>query len=629
MPYSLEDRVSHFLPSSTTTWKPNASYHYHHVAAILDMQTAKRTVDVYGVILDCRAPCITNGQQLRSEIVIADESCMSPSGTLRTFPIHCFIDDPTDAIPFRDVGDIVRIHRALLIDYTPQGDSPVRQGRVKYYSSVLLWRHDDHHYDPFITKSYNQLRQSHYHSSSPNATHKLDQHDMSRVAALRKWSRNFVLRKYYSQRQYLRIVPEVLSAPQDAVFITKSFDLVCYVQHPQVAAENGTINMLVCYREEQGAEPTNILVTSQEPSQSRENLRSFNFVHFCPSWNFRPNKPSWLLLRDVRIAHRGQQRIIELSVSGRTSTLIWNNANAPDVRAARDKYQEHRENHVTPAITHSATGYSMLHPHPQTTPKRPRTWDANQDYASKQTLLPAADRYPNNAGNTKRRKPSDAQGISEDQTSHAPRDNGPFAQTVAPRAEDRRPEQRTSVPGENSTGIALNPYESLITTHDQQDRKVWRIQDMVRAFRLGCGECKVFRLAVWARGVAWPRDLRLACRPLCKGCEEDVLVLGDKCNKCGSQEQRWQFALRFVLEDRMEGARIESWVKGKEAERFLGFQAADLRNENGKCELLKQRLQQITSPVKVVDCLVIPYEYEDDMGVYRIACAMKGTRCLV
>lgn len=527
----------------------------------------------------------------------------------------------------------MRIHRALIIDYTPQGDNPVRQGRVKYYSSVVVWRHDDQHFDPFIAKSFKNATKYAHKSPSADPKHKLDQYDKDRVAALREWSTNFVLGKYNSQRQYMRIVPQVLDAPQDAVFINKSFDLICYVQHPEAAAENGAINMHVGYGEDHQLDPTaghssTILVTSQQPRQSREDLRSFDFVHFCPSWHFRPNKPSWLLLRDVRIAQRGQQRIIELSVSGRTSTLIWNNPNDPDVRAAREKYEEHLAKYVAPAITHSAIGYTMAHPHPQTTPKRPRTWQADQHCAADQDAVPETDVHPTHLGNVKRQKHGNEQRISISEH-HEMRGNAPFPQREAPKPASRCPEQQTPDPNANGTRIDLKPYESLVTTHDQRDRKVWRIKDMVRAVRVGWGERKVFRLVVFACGLAWPRNLRLACRPLCKVCQEDVLVFGDKCDKCGCQEKRWQFALRLVLEDRAEGARIETWVKGKEAERFLGFRAANLQNDEEKCALLEQRLQQVVSVVKVVDCLVIPYEYEDDMGVYRIACAMKGTRCLV
>ncbi|CAN8075379.1 unnamed protein product [Agarophyton chilense] len=612
----------------------------------------RRTVDVFGVVVDCRAPSTTNGTDLRCEIVLVDESCILPDGNLKKFSVHRFVSTPSEAISFRELGDIARIHRAALIDFSRFGDTPVRQGRLKFYSTVQMWKHNADDFEPIAQPDTGQAQKR-----SPDP---IDCYDMRRIRELRKWTKDFLFTHYKSQRPYLRTVTDILSAPTGATFLTKSFDLICYVH--QFAVSNAQ-DLTMTASDGTGHPRRSVRISSQPPWRTRGIPRLFSFLDFCPSWNARPQISSWLLIRDARVVDRGVGREIELSVNVRTSTLIWNAENAPDVRLAKERCEMRLPNgHSNDGVTRDLL--SVRHT-PNTTPKRPRAWDGpnvhNQEQPQ-QIIVNGEDadhisvkvpRLNQPCARTTTENNSLQNGAANLNGTHTRLLNSDEATTksiyignahsgvgLVPQAESNLPNTGNKradikpVPytalnctrrGDNRIDIKLAPHEKVITVHNYANRKVWRISDMVQAFRRDSSE-KLFRLAVWARGIAWPRDLRHACRPICANCERGVLMAGNNCDDCGSRMKLWQFVLRLILQERSGGASIESWVIGKDAELLLGLQASDLHTNNEKCDLLKRRFRTLHAAISVMDCLVVPYEYEDDMGLYRVACILKGTR---
>ncbi|KAI0558840.1 Telomeric single stranded DNA binding POT1/CDC13 [Gracilaria domingensis] len=607
--------------------------------ALTPAADSKRTVNLFGVVVDCRAPCTTNGTDLRCEIALADESCVLPDGDLKKIFVHRFVAKPSDAIPFRQLGDIVRIHRAALISYSSFGKPAVRQGRLKFYSTLLLWKHEATGFTPYLQHCQAQ-GDSLARGPSPDP---VDTQDKFKITALRKWTNDFFFAQYKSQRQYLRTVPEILNAPCGAIFLSKSFDLICYIhQYPRSDRDS---NLVLTATDGAGSSANRILISSQEPWKTRGIPRMFSFFDFCPSWSFHPTSGSWLLVRDARVVQNGNRREIQLTVSGRTSTLIWNAHNAPDVRLARERRVARQLN---PQHNLPIPRGIVRAPSPLPCTRKRRRINANSDSLYRNLKVSRYDRscsangveniflqamntVPNNTVEGPLPIPEDAVSKS------TPRVGNHIDAALAPPAIpndtlkcdyhlDIVPEPY-GVKKNPHQGIELAPHDRIVTVHNRADQKVWRISDMVQAFRHGSGE-KLFRLAVWARGIVWPKDLRHACRPICGRCENGVLMLGSNCNDCGSDRKLWQFVLRLVLEERSPGASIESWVIGKDAERLLGLQASDLRLNDSKCDVLKRKLRTLHAAISVVDCLVVPYEYEDDVGLHRVACVLKGTRLL-
>lgn len=616
---------------------------------------------VYGIVIDARAPCSTRGDGMRSEMVIADESSTSGTGAgdaLKTITVYRFEKNPLDAIPFRSVGDVVRCHRLLLEKYDdPHTGQRFIQGKAKFYSTFLLWPFEQEGFQPLATKE--PVRLPTDTGPHPNVTHTMTPLDQRRIKALKHWSRSFFSNAQISRRPFLRTVLDVVNAPPHADFITKSFDLICCFEgEPSIRTVTpGHINCIISDGLARNTPQERRLVVESEISQLHaEKASSYSFVDCSPSWGLRPRAvPLWLLIRDARVQFRNSGPVILLSVSKHTSTLIWHPAFSPEVRLIQAKYAASSNLVPPPASIQNASqllqplptsGYGgttlpeqAQRPQPPALPppqqqQQPQSQQAGFSHtvraAALQALVQAGRAASTSAPGAVAltlREPGVSTGLQTTSIlDHTP------ASTAAQRAEDvsaaaRRKalEERLAIP------------RPVITTNANDKVALCSISEMV--LRMKHRKQVAFRLRVRVHSLIVPWDVRLACRPWCETCSEFLFVPSDSrefaCATCkasfrgtGDANLKWAYMVSLCLEDE-GGAHIQGFISGVEGSQFFKDVApTNLMRNKVQYARVAEYLRVILEPDSRLDCSVKPYEFEDQYGVYHVACKIFGTSLL-
>lgn len=535
-------------------------------------------VNFYGVVMDCRAPCTTRGPDLRCEVVVADESSLL-TGELKTMAIYCFEKNPSDCIPFRSVGDVIRAHRIHVGRYNdPVTGSSTVQGVGRFYSTFLLWSHEGSDFLPIASRDPVPVPTS-GRSGNQAITHMVTSQDRDKITLLRNWASAYLFRRHRVERPYLRSVLEVKGAHPSAEFLTKSFDLLCCVErNAPTEVSEGNLKLIVSdglFGLEEGGQL--MRVESEHTLEQLEHDPSSQFLEFCPSWEGRPHGTSeWLLIRDITIRTEGSERIGVLTVGRKTSTMVWHPPNSPEVRHVRVKHRRTKST-IPPGIPIvSRPGQDI---------------NSGREVARIGTVADG-DRFDLNA--VKRSK----------------------------QADDSRREP-------DSTGPTVT-----VCKHPNQTAKMSTISGIRKAvsekkFHPHC-------LRARARSCSVPRDLRLICRPWCASCKKFMKIDTDhqliECLRCGHKvrgnekpDMQWAYCVCLILED-TSGRRLDAWIEGDEGSVFFrGIPPVNLlRNVETRRKLMKV-FQGLLGPNCVLDCCVVPYEYEDSLGLYRIACKVFAT----
>lgn len=633
-------------------------------------------VNIYGVVLDCRAPCTTRGPDLRSEVIVADESSVenvrSP-GNVKTMAIYCFERNPADCIPFRSVGDVIRAHRVNYGRYQDHftGTSTV-QGAGRFYSTFLVWSHEGTDFLPIASREpvANRLR-----NRGQNVTHIVTAQDREKISSLRNWARNYLFKVHRVHRPYLRTVLEVKGAHPEAEFLSKSFDLICRVK-ADVRAEtdsgilrftvsDGLFNM--------GTGGQNVTVESTISPEQLEKAPGYQFVDFCPSWNSKPSTfPAWLLIRDARSVRQGNDRVIKLSVGKKTSTLIWHPENSPDVLKAKESFSRATGTtlpRIAPSAPPNGTANLDLISGPEPLlrntiePREVQAVDQQMQSTSPRESVPPRRTPAAVVGGTMSKGPTVRQDISAAGQGSAPlkrlsssrmlaADNpsatnppvrkAPRYDVATKKAMNKPADMGPSVnhlDEANASTLQRNPDSSasIISHHANKSFKISTIAELQQA--VSNGSLTPHRIRASARTCISPRDVRFACRPWCGKCCKflkvdpnhrslECLTCSKRLSSTGDPDTEWAYLVRLNLEDD-SGCRIECWIEGTEATTFFaGLAPTSLLSNTEARQRVSKSLQVILNPRSQLDCCVKPYEYEDGHGVYRTACKLFGTALL-
>lgn len=561
-------------------------YSYTPIAELWARTEGSRTVpsrgeklNVYGVVIDCRAPCTTRGPDLRCEVVVADESSLL-TGELKTMVIFCFEKKPSDCIPFRSTGDIIRAHRIHVGRYNDSntGVSTV-QGVGRFYSTFLLWSHEGTDFLPIASRDPVEVPST-GSSSTLNVTHVVTSQDRDKITLLRNWANSYLFRKHKVHRPYMRTVLEVTQAPPNADFLTRSFDLLCCVEgEAPLQLVEGNLKFIVSdglFAPQDGGR--RMRVESENSLDQLEHEPSSQFVDYCPSWEGKPHgASSWLLIRDVTIRTEGSNRVAVLSVNRRTSTIVWHPPNSPEVRTMKEKFRGAR------STNHSSTPDVLQPPmevlHAQRTVKRSST---------------------------------------------ITRENGSSSAPVE------------RVRQTNGSGFQPEPLRATVTIckHPNEKVKISTIADIRNA--IAERRFDPHRLKARARSCSVPRDLRLLCRPWCASCKKFMKIDTDhqlvECLWCSrtlrgnqGEEMQWAYCVCLTLED-ASGGRLDAWIEGDQGSVFFrGSPPGNFVHKVDKRRELLKTFQRLLSPDCEMDCCIVPYEYEDTFGLYQVACKIFAT----
>eukprot|EP00171_Calliarthron_tuberculosum_P012192 IDg12192t1 len=167
------------------------------------------TFNAYGVVMEACAASVTARTDLRSELVLVDETSMLSTDAIperRALMVYRFNRDSRCALPFRAVGDIVRCHRLQL---NRESEEPI-----------------------FSLTSNN---------SRGEASHTMTEGDHARVAALRNFSRTYVAGLTATHNSFLHTVSDVLHSPLGSEIFSKKFDIIARHKPAQVVGVGDTI----------------------------------------------------------------------------------------------------------------------------------------------------------------------------------------------------------------------------------------------------------------------------------------------------------------------------------------------------------------------------------------------------
>lgn len=635
---------------------------YTPIADIYDNLEAytKKKINIYGVVVDARAPCTTRGPDLRGEIVVADESSirdMRDGQALKTIAIYCFERDPAHCIPYRSVGDVVRCHRILTGKYQDQySDIPRLQGVARFYTTLLLWAHDSTKFEPFGGREAVPIK-----GRRETITHIITPQDHDRITSLRRFAMEYLFSRHKMYRPFVRTVLEVNNADDCAEFLGKSFDLVCRFEREEPDANNpDKLQFLVSdglLNNGKGGQSLKVESNVSFDQSHFADGKHEKFEEFCPSWSIHPrDKPSWLMIRDVSVKIVNGERRILLGVSRKTSTLVWQSENAPDVRVIRAMYQ-------------SATATSM--PHPMTV-MRPSSAPGPQpaQYRNAVTERDAAElnnrsisdaevqpisvkQNSYNMRSTKRQYPNDSRSDDTDPL------NGQGAgdamqghegnHSRQSEAGQRSPKKRKRVgDGEQPLGVVdesrIETFRSntgilvkLISKHDFISLPISSLDDIKRC--VAKQNLGIHRVRFGVRACITPRDLRFACKPWCSKCGVflkihvtdgalDCFRCSDSFDNVGDPRTKWAYSVKILLEDEA-GRKIEAVIAGNEGTKFFtGLPATNLLGNIQARQKVSNYLQLVLDPENRLDCAIKPYEYMDSNGIYQIACQIVDTHLL-
>lgn len=328
-----------------------------------DLEHAEKgtRVNVYGVIVDCRALCTTRGTDFRNELLIIDDTSLpsSPNGVLKKMIVYSFENELKQALPFRAFGDIVRIHRAFIDIFTKSashrrtsdgGTHSVdetgivsRQLKVGPFSNCLLWQHDSDSFQCIASREVGQCRNNH------ESTHFITAEDRLRIRQLRYFTRAKLLpwKLETTRSKYLINVSQAITIAKeiaDQGGEKKCADLFARVDDeildPAVTEGNlhlivsdGTLKLPGDNQHDGVDNPGNIedqtslnqqkmIVRGIVSDDQRQALPTTSFVDLIPCWSHRPKVPYYVFFKDVTLVCSETNPFAVLSFGRFTSTII-------------------------------------------------------------------------------------------------------------------------------------------------------------------------------------------------------------------------------------------------------------------------------------------------------------------
>lgn len=572
-------RSSTFGPTTKPGAKSDLDYKkIAHVINSVD-SLMKAPVNVFGVVTDARAPYPTRGTGLRSEISIADESCYnSDEMGLRTLQVYTFEDYIKNAIPFRAYGDIVRVRRGLVEQYTDvRTGTTTAQLNIKFYATVIVWQYDTDSLQPCVSRmSLNK--------SKPNDTFELPPAEQRRIHELRNWVRKFLHRRFRSPRNYIFTVPEVLnrtSMSDESVQVLDMVAQVCYV------SDEG-IN--ICLRitdglKRPGLGQQTITLRSEVDKIVMSKAQASKFQDFHRGWGKRPNLPAWVLLKDVRAVTIAGTTLYLLRMDKFSSTILFLDDDAPLVRMVKEQYlhageNNFQESHATVPLQ-PCTGVQRVEIRKKIQMKAPHVRSAVKLNSVEGCRISTRDR----------------------------------------RALDK-------------DSVKLTQTEPLYARIPLSD-----ISDMFSDFN--GGKEIVHRLLVSVVAFMSPRNMAHVFRPICRTCnsyaqitpEDDLEKL--RCDNCAqvfesrtNSRLRWTVVVQLLVKD-LSGRAVELWIEGDEGEKFFGCLGGFTDgNDESVARRIRRALNAVILPRHVLECCVFAYRYMDKNDVPHIACKVVGTKLL-
>jgi hypothetical protein len=621
-----KQRASVLAPPTPARASPKAHEYVPSIAHVWDQVEANRAsvtgqkINVYGVVIEARGPCITRGPDLRSEVVIADMSSPSSSsdvGTFRTLALHRFEALPQDAIPFRAVGDVMRAHRVHVGVYDDhKAGTRMVQAAGKFYSTYVLWAGDSDSPDPIATVE--PVRTGGSAARPLHVAHTVDQADLARVTELRAWGAAWLKASVAVDRPYMRSLPEVrkLYAEND---LRQPFDLICCFEG-QPAGATGVrfiVSGGVGSSDEHAASTVGHTMEVLGSDVARTVGDAVPFELFAPSWTLRPDHvPMWLLIRDAycSMSPTGSGVLVfRLIAAEKTSTMLWLRSEAPEVRLLKQGRRQAGNAPVAPLPPPGAGVHGMG--------SGTGTGATLQPRSRPQIIMPSLSQVESHLQHA-------AQAADK---GHAPN----FAVS-----EDQRDLAEAALL-EAEMRIRLRHGRPVISTHANEDKPVTLLA-VVRQKTLEQGtSAPSFR--VKSRICAWKSPTRMdmqdACKPWCPSCSlfVDERPSGFVCEKCAAQFSSvhdarlgWAFDVQLVLEDE-QGTRMDMWVSGQEGSVFFNEATPrNLKSPAGAPSLKALQLYEtaLLKPQHVVDCSVKSYTTVDSHGIISVACKVFATALL-
>lgn len=547
-------------------------------------------VNVYGVILEARAPCITKGPDLRSEVVIADPSSFENStdfSTMKTLVLHRFEPLPQDAIPFRSVGDVVRAHRVDIKMYNDvKSGSSILQGAGKFYSTYVLWAGDSSDYDPIA--ALDPVRSASGKERPEHIEHTITDDDKLRVRKLREWGSNLLKSLPATSRPFMNTLHAAWSMFRSNT-LRQPFDLVCHFEC--IPVKSTCMRFLVSDGFDRQPQRHFRVVVEGCPV-FRESNDPVAFDFFAPSWRLRPCRgPMWLLIRDARIRMGlNGEFLIALTAGERTSTILWLQDDTPEVRYF--------------SMNRASAGHQVFF------------YD-----------LPSSSLVRNGDSRTANITFPVDEGLGGGRASQS----------------ERRANARASVKSAFSTGVTclLNPSRVITATSNAKKPPTSLTFVREKALALGAS-APPFRVLVRARAWKYPNDLCLACRPWCQKCARYIEIQSTsdcvlKCPSCSmdavssnGDEICWTYKVQIVMEDEA-GSMMDAWICDRDGATFFGKASpCDLSSASNSCArtTFYQYVCALLEPHNWMDCSVKPYAYTTDMGIPAVECKIFATMIL-
>lgn len=534
-------------------------------------------INVFGIVTDARAACFTRGTGFRSEISLADESCYdSGEVPLKNLQVYTFEDQVTDAIPFRSYGDIVRVRRGLVKQYTDRRTrGTTAQLYIKFYATVNVWQYDTDSLEPCLSRMA-------LNKSKANEAFHLPPTDQNRLQELRAWVRNFIHRWFRSPRDYIYTVPEVLNRSSMADESVQMLDIVAQVLH--VSEEGPNLCMKITDGFKRPCPEHQLIVRSEVDEGGISKAKITKFLDFQRGWSNRPSLPAWVLLKDVRVVTSAGKTFCLLRIGKFSSTILFLDDNAPLVRLVKRQYLNIQEN--------------SLQEHDATVPLQHCTDVQQVERREVQVRAP-------HVRNALKSNNMESRCIS----SHGQR--SPDKDLVKLTQTEPLYDQ-----------IPLSEVSKMISDFISGKEIVHRLlvtvvactfpRNMAHVLRPVCRQCKTHCQ------ISSENDLE---RFQCDSC-------GQLFENRGDSRLRWTVVVRLLVRDR-SGRAVELWIEGDEGEKFFGL-AEGFANGNDESETRQMRriLNTITLPRSVLECCVFAYRYMDTNDIPHVACKLVGTKLL-
>lgn len=275
-----------------------------------------RNRNVYGVVVEARAPSLTKGQDLRSELVLLDENAdldeFGQGNRSHAMYLHKFERNAERGLPYRAVGDVLLARRVEVFTYKNNRHGFQLQASGVGYSSFSLFAQENDSLEP-IAYTGPRLR-SGSQSTAYTAT------DAARIRSLRSWARRSLdTRVLNDSLRELYRSPSALFMRQGREPTVDVIGRLTHIENP----ETGTFRMAG-----NPASPDTPLPGQIELSVHGERYENrLDFEQWSSSWSLRPLDPSdWkVLLRDAETTTHAKNGDpgIKLSLKARSSTVLW------------------------------------------------------------------------------------------------------------------------------------------------------------------------------------------------------------------------------------------------------------------------------------------------------------------